>query len=456
MTSLLYTYVSEGVSNDGNGELSSTLYRLVSLQLFSSFNALSLAGFLLKYEGGIWVICALAIGCRVIAVGMTMFLPSGKVIDSFTDIGLEGGNAGAERERYRDFMLDSEDNGSVASITSTHPNTSSSLSINTNPMPPPQPKPRNELQTLLLLSLLFLVTFSLRIHILYPQFTNLSQNLSYDITTTIYSFFLLGASILLYILPRIQGYMERKRKLRIIFIGGEENEDPNRGIESQAEEMEGIERKGKSDVKILRWSLIANITSLILLALPTTKGVVFWMAIGASVAGSPVQVALMAWGSGLVSGLGSSTSSNRFSDEDCGRERDFISTRSVLGDVDMAVDSEVGGINGKGIGKGEGEGRSEMEKLYVRMGMIEQVGACLATGVWSLGFSMGIGGNGNGKEGAKDGLVDFGNWDFWGWMGERGGFLLAAGLIGLGFVVVRRLEEKRHAGGYEEGRIVLL
>ncbi|KAF7870033.1 hypothetical protein EAF04_004817 [Stromatinia cepivora] len=423
MTSLLYTYVGEGVrggSNDGNGELSSTLYCLVSLQLFSSFKALSLAGFLLKYEWGIWVICALAIGFRVIAVGMTMFLPSVKVINSPTDVGLDGENTGAERDRYRDVMSDSEDNSSEASTTSKYADTSSSLSINKSPMPSPRLKPRNELQ-ILLLSLLFLVTFSLRIHILYPQFTNLSQNLSYDITTTVYSFCLLGAGILLYILPRIQGYIELKRKLRVLFIGAEENEDPSCG--SQAEEMK---------------------------ALPTTKGVVFWMAIGASVAGSPVQVALMAWGSGLVSGLGSSTSLNGFSDEDCGKEGGFISTRSVLGDVDVGVDSEVGGINGKG--KGKWKGISEMEKLYVRMGMIEQVGACLATGVWSLGCSMGMGGNDNGNEGANDGLVDLGNWDFRGWMGERGGFLLAAGLMGLGFVIVWRLE-RRDSGG--AGRIVL-
>ncbi|CAD6446408.1 14a114be-41ec-4cca-b830-27097c1e630b [Sclerotinia trifoliorum] len=461
MTSLLYTYVSEGVtgeSNDRNGKLSSTLYRLVSLQLFSSFKALLLADFLLKYEWGIWVICALAIGCRAIAVGLTTFLPSRKVIDSFTDIGRDGGNADAERERYRDFISSSEDNGSVASIKSRHPDTSFSLSINTNhmppPPPPPPPQPHHEFKTLLLLFLFFLVTLSLRIHIFYPQFTNLSQDLSHDITTTIYSFCLLGASILLYILPQIQEYTQRKRNLWMIFMGNQENEDPDRRIQSQVEGIEGIERKGGNDLNILRWCLIANITSLILLALPTTKGVVFWMAVGASVAGSPVQVALMALGTGLLSSRGSSTSSNVFSDEACGREGDFLSTRRVLGDVDAGVDSEVGAINVNG--KGKGEGRSEMEKLYVRMGMIEQVGACLATGVWTLGFPMGIGGNDDGNYGTDDGLVDFENWEFLGWMGKRGGVLLAAGLIGSGFVVLRRLEGRKNANGDEEGRIMLL
>ncbi|TGO50120.1 hypothetical protein BOTNAR_0405g00100 [Botryotinia narcissicola] len=214
--------------------------------------------------------------------------------------------------------------------------------------------------------------------------------------------------------------MNRRRKLRVLFIRSEEEN------ESEIEEREGIECNEENDFLVLKWSLLANIMSLILLALPTTRGAVFWLAIGGIVMGSPVQVALLAWGSGLVSDSVPGDSDN-FEEENNVREGRYItSVRGLLQDLETEVDE----INCKG----KGSGRSEMEKFYVRMGILEQVGACLGTGVWSLGFAKGMGGNGE--------FVDFSRWDLNGWIDEKGGLVLAAGLLGLGLLVVVRLERK--------------
>ncbi|TEY65588.1 hypothetical protein BOTCAL_0138g00300 [Botryotinia calthae] len=431
MVSLLYTYIGEEADAErGNGGLSSDLYRLVALQLFSSFKALSLAGFLLKYEYGVWVICALAVGCRILSIGIMMLLPSGRVVESHTDIQSLEVDTSMERGRYGDFIdEDQQDNDSEISSSSINHTTTSVLStMNTNIFPQQAtPKFRIDPQTSFL-SLVFLVTFSLKISILYPQFTSLSQNLPYNVTTTIYSFCLLGSSILLIYLPRIVKFVNRRRKLRVLFIRSEEGE------EAEIEEREGIECDGENDFLILKWCLLVNILSLILLALPTTRGAMFWVAIGGSVVGSPVQVALLVWGSGLVA-----DSDSGGEDESYLRDAGFISTaRSVLQDLE----SEVGGVNCEG----ERSGRSEMEKFYVRMGILEQVGACLGTGVWSLGFAREMSGNG--------GFVNFTLWDFRGWMDEKGGFVLAAGLLGLGLIVAVRLE-KRIGGGNREERIML-
>ncbi|KAF7865623.1 uncharacterized protein EAF02_010046 [Botrytis sinoallii] len=299
MVSLLYTYIGEEADAEGgNGGLSSTLYRLVALQLFSSFKALSFAGFLLKYEYGVWIICAFAVGFRVLSIGIAMLLPSGKFVESNTNIqnlerdpGMERGRKRA-RQRFRNHTTST--NHDTSSVSST-------MYINTFPSHP-IPKFRINPQTSFL-SLAFLITFSLKIHILYPQFTTLSQNLPYNVTTTIYSFCLLGSSILLIFLPQIVKFMNR-RKLRVLFIRSEE------GNESEIEERDGIECHEENDFMVLKWSLLANIMSLILLALPTTRGTVFWLAMGGSVAGSPVQVALLAWGSGLVSDSSSGDSDN--------------------------------------------------------------------------------------------------------------------------------------------------
>ncbi|TGO22574.1 hypothetical protein BPAE_0162g00100 [Botrytis paeoniae] len=352
MVSLLYTYIGEGRGAEGgNGGLSSTLYRLVALQLFSGFKALSLAGFLLKYEYGVWIICALAVGYRVLSIGIAMLLTSGKVIESDMNIQSPEGNTGVERGRYRDSIdEDQQDNDSETSSTSTNHNTSTvSSPININYLSSRlKPKSRINPQTSFL-SLVFLVTFSLKIHILYPQFTSLSQNLPYNIITTIYSFCLLGSSILLIFLPRIVKLMNRRRELRVFFIRSEE------GNGSEIEEREEIEYNEENDFLVLKWSLLANIMSLILLALPTTRGAVFWLAIGGNVAGSPVQVALLAWGSGLVSDSGSG-GSNGFEEENNVREGGHITTaRSVLQDLE----SEVGEINYKG----KESGRSVIEKF---------------------------------------------------------------------------------------------
>ncbi|KAF7948023.1 hypothetical protein EAE96_009091 [Botrytis aclada] len=378
-----------------------------------------------------------------------MLLPSGKVIQSNTDIQSVEVDTGMERGRYRDSIDEEndQDNDSEFSPTSTNrdtsavSSTSSSTNINSFPNSFPSPwKPQSQVdpQTSFL-SLVFLVTFSLKIHILYPQFTSLSQNLPYNVTTTIYSFCLLGSSLLLIFLPRIVKFINRRRKLRVLFVRseGDETEIEERD-EVEIHESEGIECNEENDFLVLKWRLLANIMSLILLALPTTRGAVFWLAIGGSVAGSPVQVALLAWGSGLIYDLGSG-GSNGFEQGSDLREGEYITTaRSVSQDLE----SEVGEINCKGKG---GE-RSEMEKFYVTMGILEQVGACLGTGVWSLGFAKGMGGNG--------GFVDFSQWDLRGWMDEKGGFVLAAGLLGLGLLVAVRLE-RRIGGENREGRIVL-
>ncbi|KAF5872814.1 putative efflux pump [Botrytis fragariae] len=469
MVSLLYTYIGEEANvESGNGVcmfpplspasldldlphyvmscnsqasyifwnhfLSSTLYRLVALQLFSSFEALSLAGFLLRYEYGVWVICALAVGCRVLSIGIAMLLPSGKVFESNINIQSLERETGMERGRYRDFIdEDQHDHDSETSLTSTnHNNSTISPPININSFPS-HPKPNSHINpATAFLSIVFLVTFSLKIHILYPQFTSLSQNLPYNVTTTIYSFCLLGSSILQIFLPRIIKLMNQERKLRVLFIHNEE------GDEAEIEEREGMENNEENDFPVLKWSLLANTMSLILLALPTTRGAVFWLAIGGSVAGSPVQVALLAWGSGLVSDSGSEDSDD-FEEENNLRERGYITTaRCVLQDLEP----EVGEINYKG----KRSGRSAIEKYYMRMGILEQVGACLGTGVWSLGFAKGMGGN--------DRFVDFSRWDLKGWMDEKGGFVLAAGLLGLGLLVAVRLE-RRMGGESRDGRIML-
>ncbi|KAF7923407.1 uncharacterized protein EAE97_010845 [Botrytis byssoidea] len=439
MVSLLYTYIGEEADAEGeNGGLSSTLYRLMALQLFSSFKALSFAGFLLKYEYGVWVLCALAVGFRILSIGIAMLLPSGKFIESNANTQSLERNTGMERGRYRDSIDEEneQDDDSETIPTSTIRDTSSvSSPTNTNFFPSHTKRnSRINLQTSFL-SLVFLVTFSLKIHILYPQFTSLSQNLPYNVTTTIYSFCLLGSSILLVFLPRIIKFMNRRRKLRVFLIRNEE------GNESGIEEREGIECNEENDFLILKWSLLANIMSLILLALPTTRGAIFWLAIGGSVMGSPVQVALLAWGSGLVSDSGPGDSDN-FEEENNVREGRYItSVRGLLQDLETEVDE----INCKG--KGKGSGRSEMEKFYVRMGILEQVGACLGTGVWSLGFAKGMGENG--------GFIDFSRWDTKGWIDEKGGFALAAGLLGLGLLVAVRLERKIGSES-REGSIVLL
>ncbi|KAF7886025.1 hypothetical protein EAF00_010128 [Botryotinia globosa] len=415
MVSLLYTYIGEEADSEGgNGRLSSTLYRLVALQLFSSFKALSFAGFLLKYEYGVWVICALAVGFRILSIGIAMLLPSGKFIESNTNIQSLERNTGMERGRYRDSIdeeNEQDDDSETIPASTNHDISSVSSPTNTNFFPShTKPNSRINPQTLFL-SLGFLVTFSLKIHILYPQFTSLSQNLPYNVTTTIYSFCLLGSSILLVFLPRIMKFMNRRRKLRILFIRSEEEN------ESGIEEREGIECIEGNDFLVLKWSLLANIMSLILLALPTTRGAIFWLAIGGSVMGSPVQVALLAWGSGLVfhSGLGDS---DDFEEENNVREGGYItSARGLLQDLEIEVDET--------NCKGKGSGRSEIEKFYVRMGILEQVGACLGTGVWSLGFAKG--------------------------MDENGGFVLAAGLLGLGLMVAMRLE-RRIGGESRESR----
>ncbi|KAK6593089.1 hypothetical protein H4I95_11463 [Botrytis cinerea] len=437
MVSLLYTYIGEETDAESKkGGLSSALYRLVALQLFSSFTALSLAGFLLKYEYGVWVICALAVGCRALSVGISMLLPSGRAVELNTDRQSVEVDTSMERRRYRDFMHeDQQDNDSGISSSSINHDTSSVLSTNlmyTNIFPQ-QAKPKFSISPQAsFLSLVFLLTFSLKISILYPQFTSLSQNLPYNVTTTIYSLCLLGSSILLMYLPRIVKFMNRRRKLRVLFIRREEGE------EAEIEEREGIECEGENDFLILKWCLLVNIMSLILLALPTTRGAVFWVAIGGSVVGSPVQVALLAWGSGLVADSDSG-GEHDFEDESHLREAGFISTaRSVLQDLE----SEVGGINCKG----KESGRSEMEKFYVRMGILEQVGACLGTGVWSLGFARGMSRN--------EGFVNFARWNLKGWMDEKGGFVLAAGLLGLCLLVAVRLE-RRIGGENREGRILL-
>ncbi|KAF7914733.1 uncharacterized protein EAE98_011432 [Botrytis deweyae] len=440
MVSLLYAYIGEEADAEGGNEgLSSTLYRLVALQLFSSFKALSFAGFLLKYEYGVWIICAFAVGFRVLSIGIAMLLPSGKFVESNTNIPNLERDTGMEWGSYRDSIDEEneQDNDSETIPTSTNHNTSSvssTMYINTFPSHP-IPKFRINPQTSFL-SLVFLITFSLKIHILYPQFTSLSQNLPYNVTTTIYSFCLLGSSILLIFLPQIVKFMNRRRKLRVLFIRSEE-------------EREGIECNEENDFLVLKWSLLANIMSLILLALPTTRGTALWLAMGGSVAGSPVQVALLAWGSGLVSDSSSGDSDN-FEEENNVREGRYITTaQNVLQDLEL----EVGGINYKE----KGSGRSEIEKFYVRMGILEQVGACLGTGVWSLGFAKGMGGN--------DGFVDFSRWDLKGWMDEKGGFLtgwmdekggfvLAAGLLRLGLLVAVRLE-RRIGGESRDGSIAL-
>ena len=89
---------------DNGYSRSSALYRLVALQLFSSFTALSLAGFLLKYEYGVWVICALAVGCRALSVGISVLLPSGRAVELNTDRQSVEVDTSMERRRYRDFM----------------------------------------------------------------------------------------------------------------------------------------------------------------------------------------------------------------------------------------------------------------------------------------------------------------------------------------------------------------
>ncbi|TGO32356.1 hypothetical protein BHYA_0325g00040 [Botrytis hyacinthi] len=435
MVSLLYTYIGEEANSEGgNRGLSSALYLLVAIQLFSSFKALSFAGFLLKYEHGVWIICALAVGLRVLSIGIAMLLPSGKFIESNTNIQSLERDTGMERGKYRDSIdEENEQEGSETIPTSTNHDTSSvSSPMNTNFFPShTKPNLRINPQTSFL-SLVFLITFSLKIHILYPQFTSLSQNLPYNATNTIYSFCLLGSSILLMFLPRIIKFMNRKRKLRILFVRCGE------GNESEIEEREGMKCNEENDFLVLKWSLLANIMSLIFLALPTTRGAVFWLAIGGNVAGSPVQVALLAWGSGLVFDSGPGDSDD-FEEENDVREGGYItSARSLLQDLEVEVDE----INCKG----KRSGRSEMEKFYVRMGILEQVGACLGTGVWSLGFAKGMGGNG--------GFVDFSRWDLKGWMDEKGGFVLAAGLLGLGLLVAVRLE-RRIGGESRDGSIVL-
>ncbi|TGO12927.1 hypothetical protein BTUL_0080g00470 [Botrytis tulipae] len=436
MVSLLYTYIGEEVDSEGgNGGLSSTLYRLVAIQLFSSFKALSFAGFLLKYEYGVWVICALAVGFRILSIGIAMLLPLEKFIKSNTNIQSLERNTGMERGRYRDSIAEENEQDDDLEIipTSTNHDTSSvSSPTNTNFFPShTKPDLRINPQTSFL-SLVFLVTFLLKIHILYPQFTSLSQNLPYNVTTTIYSFCLLGSSILLVFLPRIVKFMNRSRKLRVLFIRSEE------GNESEIEEREGIECNEENDFLVLKWSLLANIMSLILLALPTTRGAIFWLAIGGSVMGSPVQVALLAWGGGLVFDSSLKDSDN-FEEENNVREGGYITTaRNLLQEMETEVDK----INCKGKGKG----RSEIEKFYVRMGILEQVGACLGTGVWSLGFAKGMGENSE--------FVDFSRWDLKGWIDEKGGFVLAAGLLGLGLLVAMRLE-RRIGGESRDGSIVL-
>ncbi|KAG4026020.1 hypothetical protein MFRU_046g00260 [Monilinia fructicola] len=419
LKSLLYTYIGEGVGSEG---LSSALYGLAALQIFTSFKVLSLARFLLRYDWGFWVICALAVGCRVIAVGVTMLLPSSKPLELGIDVSVDEQHIRIERERYRDLIENEEDNDSQeeTAIVCGSPFLPSTTSFSIQSLP----NAHTKLQTPLLLSVVFLVTFSLRIHLVYPQFATLSQSLPDDTSTTIYSFYLLGASILLYILPKILGYMERRRKLRILFIHAQE------GDETDIEEIERMEEKEKrNDVMILKWSLIANIASLMLLALPATEGVVLRIAILACVAGCPVQVALLAYGSSLVSGTRVGDSEEVY--DGCG----YVSrTRSVLGELE--------------VGAGKGERRSEMEKFYVRMGVLEQIGAFLATGIWVLGLGAFGGKGGNG------GIVEVGIWDFRGWMGERGGYLLAAGLMWLSLVIVGRLERGGQRG-IEEGRIVL-
>lgn len=401
---------------------SSALYGLAALQIFTSFKVLSLARFLLRYDWGFWVICALAVGCRVIAVGVTMLLPSSKPLELGIDVSVDEQHIRIERERYRDLIENEEDNDSQeeTAIVCGSPFLPSTTSFSIQSLP----NAHTKLQTPLLLSVVFLVTFSLRIHLVYPQFATLSQSLPDDTSTTIYSFYLLGASILLYILPKILGYMERRRKLRILFIHAQE------GDETDIEEIERMEEKEKrNDVMILKWSLIANIASLMLLALPATEGVVLRIAILACVAGCPVQVALLAYGSSLVSGTRVGDSEEVY--DGCG----YVSrTRSVLGELE--------------VGAGKGERRSEMEKFYVRMGVLEQIGAFLATGIWVLGLGAFGGKGGNG------GIVEVGIWDFRGWMGERGGYLLAAGLMWLSLVIVGRLERGGQRG-IEEGRIVL-
>lgn len=401
---------------------SSALYRLAALQLFSSFKALSLAGFLLKFEWGIWVICALAVACRAFALLLTMFLPPNNVvmptIEGPVGEAESGVETGGERRRYRDIIGDEEPGGNSSQNEMLIVSEISSLSpINTNPLSPFRSPTKS--QTRLLLSLVFLITFSLRIHILYPQFTSLSQNLPYYSTTTIYSFCLLGASLLLYAFPRILGYIERKRRLRVLFLRAEED-----GVNGEREERVGIETIGENnDAMILKWSLLANVASLILLALPTTKGVVFWMAIAGSVAGSPAQVALLALGSSLVG--------SEAGDEEA-VARYINTTTRIPEDLELR--------------DGKGGGNSKIEELYVKMGMIDQIAGCLATGVWSLGFARGMRG--------EAGFVDLGTWDFWGWMGERAGFVLAAGLLGLGLLTLGRLIRGAENKG-REGRIVL-
>lgn len=363
-----------------------------------------------------------------------MLLPSGRVVELNADIQSVEVDTSMERRRYSDFMdEDQRDNDSEISSSLINHDTSSVLSTMNTDIFPQQAKPKFSINPQVsFLSLVFLLTFSLKISILYPQFTSLSQNLPYNVSTTIYSLCLLGSSILLIYLPRIVKFMTRRRKLRVLFIRSEEGE------EAEIEEREGLGCDGENDFLILKWGLLVNIMSLILLALPTTRGAVFWVAIGGSVVGSPVQVALLAWGSGLVADSGSGGEVD-FEDESHLREAGFVSTaRNVLQDLE----SEVGGINCKG----KGSGRSEMEKFYVRMGILEQVGACLGTGVWSLGFARGMSGNG--------GFVDFARWDLKGWMNEKGGFVLAAGLLGLGLLVAVRLE-RRIGGENREGRIVL-
>lgn len=413
----------------------------MALQLFSSFKALSFAGFLLKYEYGVWIICALAVGLRILSIGIAMLLPSGKFIKSNINIQSLERDTGMERGRYRDSIDEEnereneQDNDSETIPTSINHDTSSVSSPTDTNFFPSHTKANIRInpQTSFL-SLVFLVTFSLKIHILYPQFTSLSQNLPYNVTTTIYSFCLLGSSILLIFLPRIIKFMNRRRKLRVLFIRSEE------GNESEIEEREGIECNEENDFLVLKWSLLANIMSLILLALPTTRGAVFWLAIGGSVMGSPVQVALLAWGSRLVSDSGPRDSDD-FEEENNVREGGYMtSARSLLQDLEMEVDE----INCKG--KGKGSRRSEIEEFYVRMGILEQVGACLGTGVWSLGFAKGMGGNG--------GFVKFSRWHLKGWMDEMGGFVLAAGLLGLGLLVAVRLE-RRIGNESREERIML-